>query len=241
MSYFRGKNFANWDDWSVGETKHGGLLKWYICFKKVWINVIFYPKGSLFITWGNEKLSHNLKHNGGMSEELFNQIVDLLLDFQSTSNNDDEPKAYEDMKPHEQLVEIGKRKDKMYEKEKRICLECKKPLVTIGLDRRKGKVTHNDWDTRQYHKKCWLKKVTPNFEQCEVCDFKNKLNYLYCENCGHEVCCGCKPSSSGYALTCKKRLDDEQEENSNDDEAEEYDAEEYDRLSKEFDKLLGLN
>lgn len=38
------------------------------------------------------------------------------------------------------------------------CLECGKPLKLIGTARKNGKITHGDWATREYHKKCWLKK-----------------------------------------------------------------------------------
>ena len=55
-----------------------------------------------------------------MNKELFNQIVDVLLDVKSTSNDDDEQKAYEDMKPHEQIAEIGRREIIKFEKEKKL-------------------------------------------------------------------------------------------------------------------------
>jgi len=35
------------------------------------------------------------------------------------------------------------------------CKLCGKSLVPIGRARKNGK-SHNDWDTRQYHKKCWF-------------------------------------------------------------------------------------
>jgi len=35
------------------------------------------------------------------------------------------------------------------------CQECGKPLRSIGTARKNGKMTHGDWATREYHKKCW--------------------------------------------------------------------------------------
>lgn len=34
------------------------------------------------------------------------------------------------------------------------CKMCNKTLVPIGTKRSNGK-QHSDWDTREYHKKCW--------------------------------------------------------------------------------------
>ncbi len=36
------------------------------------------------------------------------------------------------------------------------CEYCGKPLKAIGTARKNGKKTHNDWDTRKLHKKCWV-------------------------------------------------------------------------------------
>ena len=38
---------------------------------------------------------------------------------------------------------------------KKQCLSCQRRLVSIGRQRANGKRTHNDWDTREFHKKCW--------------------------------------------------------------------------------------
>ena len=35
------------------------------------------------------------------------------------------------------------------------CKRCDKTLVPIGDRRKRGTRRHNDWNTRQYHKKCW--------------------------------------------------------------------------------------
>jgi len=34
------------------------------------------------------------------------------------------------------------------------CLKCGTPLKAIGTSRKNGKL-HRDWDTREYHKKCY--------------------------------------------------------------------------------------
>ena len=38
---------------------------------------------------------------------------------------------------------------------KRKCKLCQKTLVAIGLSRENGKKHHKDWNTREYHKKCY--------------------------------------------------------------------------------------
>lgn len=35
------------------------------------------------------------------------------------------------------------------------CSKCGKKLVPIGTSRKNG-ASHNDWDSRKLHKKCWL-------------------------------------------------------------------------------------
>ncbi len=42
----------------------------------------------------------------------------------------------------------------MEEKEKRICQECGGTLRAVGNSRKNGK-NHDDWKSREYHKKCW--------------------------------------------------------------------------------------
>jgi hypothetical protein len=37
----------------------------------------------------------------------------------------------------------------------RTCKGCGKPLVAIGRARANGKRSHDDWKSREYHKKCW--------------------------------------------------------------------------------------
>lgn len=55
----------------------------------------------------------------------------------------------------------------------KVCQYCKKKLVPIGKARKKGKRTHNDWDTRKYHKKCFIK-----IKEIEKIDdkFSNNIN-----------------------------------------------------------------
>ena len=36
------------------------------------------------------------------------------------------------------------------------CQRCGRPLVAIGTARQGGKQTHGDWESRQFHKKCWV-------------------------------------------------------------------------------------
>jgi hypothetical protein len=40
-------------------------------------------------------------------------------------------------------------------KPKRLCTRCDKPLVPVGDRRKGGTRRHFDWDTREFHKKCW--------------------------------------------------------------------------------------
>lgn len=48
------------------------------------------------------------------------------------------------------------------------CLNCDKPLKSIGTARKNGKTTHGDWATREYHKICWK----------ELQNKKNNNNYI---------------------------------------------------------------
>lgn len=47
------------------------------------------------------------------------------------------------------------------------CLHCGRKLVSIGNSRKNGK-NHSDWDTRKYHKKCFIK-------LCEIEMLKNRI------------------------------------------------------------------
>ena len=49
------------------------------------------------------------------------------------------------------------------------CLACGKPLKLIGVERKNGKGHYEDWTTREYHKKCYLK----------IKKEENSFNYIY--------------------------------------------------------------
>ena len=53
---------------------------------------------------------------------------------------------------------------------KNLCTYCKKPLVAFGNARVKGK-SHNDWDDRTLHKKCWK-------QQKKIDNFMNYLKKI---------------------------------------------------------------
>lgn len=36
------------------------------------------------------------------------------------------------------------------------CIRCNKKLVPIADKRKNGTTRHNDWNSRKYHKKCYL-------------------------------------------------------------------------------------
>ena len=47
------------------------------------------------------------------------------------------------------------------------CKKCGNPLKSIGTARKNGKKTHNDWESRELHKKCWLEeKKYYNYNIC---------------------------------------------------------------------------
>ncbi len=75
------KNFCKYEDWDVGKTKNGEL-KYYIYWRKILINVIFYPKGRLYITYGSKVIKNQLRHNNTMTDDLFSQVTDLILNFE---------------------------------------------------------------------------------------------------------------------------------------------------------------
>lgn len=114
-SLFSGKNFAKLDDWNQSTTQKG-QKKLSIKWKNHWINVVFNKTGYLFITFDKEIIHNKLKHmNGEMTDVLFGLLVDLIFDFLKKKAN--EPKAWEDMKQHEKLAEIGKNENIKYNKQ----------------------------------------------------------------------------------------------------------------------------
>lgn len=52
------------------------------------------------------------------------------------------------------------------------CEYCNKKLVPIGNARKNGKY-HNDWNTRKYHKKCWI--TVMEIKNLEILDEKDFL------------------------------------------------------------------
>ena len=44
----------------------------------------------------------------------------------------------------------------MPKEEKPLCTHCNKALVSVGTSRSNGKQSHEDWEGRKLHKKCWL-------------------------------------------------------------------------------------
>lgn len=42
--------------------------------------------------------------------------------------------------------------------DRKLCKSCGRKIVPIGSSRVNGK-WHSDWDTREYHKKCWKEKM----------------------------------------------------------------------------------
>ena len=49
------------------------------------------------------------------------------------------------------------------------CLACGKPLKLIGVERVNGRRNYKDWETREYHKQCYLK----------IKKEENSFNYIY--------------------------------------------------------------
>ena len=54
------------------------------------------------------------------------------------------------------------------------CLECGKPLKSIGTARKNGKTSHGDWETREYHKKCWKELQNKNNNYNYICQLIGK-------------------------------------------------------------------
>jgi len=50
------------------------------------------------------------------------------------------------------------------------CKKCGRPLKAIGTARKNGKKSHNDWDNRELHKRCWL-------EERKYTETLNMLNF----------------------------------------------------------------
>tara|TARA_R100000388_G_scaffold69134_1_gene49971 strand:+ start:64 stop:252 length:189 start_codon:yes stop_codon:yes gene_type:complete len=44
------------------------------------------------------------------------------------------------------------------------CKYCDKPLRAFGKERKNGK-SHDDWETREYHKKCFKYNINRNYQK----------------------------------------------------------------------------
>ena len=61
------------------------------------------------------------------------------------------------------------------------CKYCDKPLRAFGKERKNGK-SHDDWETREYHKKCYIeeqkyKDIYYNFKKFMITD-NDKIDFL---------------------------------------------------------------
>ena len=58
------------------------------------------------------------------------------------------------------------------------CLAYGKPLKLIGVERVNGRRNYKDWETREYHKQCYLKikKEENSFNYIYIIDAPNKYN-----------------------------------------------------------------
>ena len=67
----------------------------------------------------------------------------------------------------------------------RMCTRCQKALVAIGSSRSNGS-THQDWDSRAMHKKCWKQHYDEITLQYKIQDWTNneKLNQQRRERLG---------------------------------------------------------
>ena len=60
------------------------------------------------------------------------------------------------------------------------CEYCGKPLKAIGTARKNGKKTHNDWESRKLHKKCWLEERKSPFARYSNEVEKKSFDYNIC-------------------------------------------------------------
>lgn len=90
--------------WKTGTTKNGNT-RHYRLLSGEWVNVIVYGT-KLYITYDSKTIPNKIMYDPAKLPEVLNQVYITVLEHVSK-----EPKAWEDMKPHEQLVEIGKREN----------------------------------------------------------------------------------------------------------------------------------
>ena len=55
------------------------------------------------------------------------------------------------------------------------CQYCGKVLTRIGVSRKNGKQSHDDWTNRKYHKKCLVAKTTEMFAK----DSEREFSKIY--------------------------------------------------------------
>lgn len=104
--------------WKEGVTKKGEKKLTTLRNKK-WLTVVIYPNDRLFIIYDNKIIKNKLKYSEIHSNDELYELINAILEdkgLQSCTSTElkDKPKAWEDMKPNEQLVEIGIRETIKY-------------------------------------------------------------------------------------------------------------------------------
>lgn len=97
--------FKNYE-WKEGKTQKG-LRRFYKLWANLWLNVVILQNNKLFIIYGGEKINNNFSWDEAQKNIILKGVEELVT----------EPKAFEDMLPHEKLVEIGKRENIKYNKQ----------------------------------------------------------------------------------------------------------------------------
>lgn len=141
--------------WAEGKTKKGDR-RFYKSWANMWLNVVILQNKKLFITHGGEIIKNSLIWDENKKDDILECIHDLVFYGEYKLKNkkkypdlwiseetkriynrniDNEPKAYEDMKPHEQLAEIGRRENIKYEKEKKPKNNKEQPLTNEEYER----------------------------------------------------------------------------------------------------------
>ncbi|MFN7836026.1 MAG: hypothetical protein ACK5NY_09625 [Burkholderiaceae bacterium] len=139
FNLFKSK-FSNCDDWIEGTTKKKDR-RFYKTFANMWLNVVILQNKKVFITHGGEIIKNSLIWDENKKEDILECIHDLVFYREYKLKNkikypnlwiseatkriynrdiDNEPKAFEDMKPHEKLIEIGRRENIKYQKQKKL-------------------------------------------------------------------------------------------------------------------------
>lgn len=58
------------------------------------------------------------------------------------------------------------------------CEYCGGTLVAIGRERANGKRSHDDWETRRYHKKCWKEMKDDEVDDFLIESLRMSMNKL---------------------------------------------------------------